>query len=285
MAYRLLLPSSDIIYPRQVEEALSQFDVYRTHDVTPTWSVCDLAVEASDAQAHRLTIRLLRDDAVAQEEDEPHFMRPEGSSVWLELRTPGAADDRSARLALRLCAITVATHLSLPVLETRNGVFCQTPDAFAAWCSRSPHPDTVLLGESEHVTLPKKPRVAGRPLPAAPQDNPDLSGKWGKWEAPARNTTIRHAPLPKVGVFGRAWRKWLNLRTYVVSIPPGANPRIVYALTEEITSTFGDRNVMHDEANSRLLIVAKNTSGTAEIVGYYRRRAHPERLRLAASIQ
>ena len=102
MAYRLLLPSSQVIYPKQVEEALDQFDMYRTQDVTPTWSVCDLAVEVSDRQEHRLTLRLLRDDLVEKEADERHFMRPRGVRVWLELRTPGAADNRNSRLAARL---------------------------------------------------------------------------------------------------------------------------------------------------------------------------------------
>ncbi len=267
MAYRLLLPSSEVIYPKQVEEALDQFDVFRTGDLAPTWSICDLAVEVSDAQAHRLTLRLLRDDVVERQEEERHFMRPQGARVWLELRCPGASDNRNSRLAARLCAMSIATRMGLPVLETRNGVFCRSAEAFTAWCSRTSHPDTILLGEKEHVTMPKNVRPGVR----RPKGGPLAKVA----------TAVQSAPLPEVGVATRLWRKWRNLRTYIVTIPTTASSVVVRALTKEITSTFGDSNVIYQEDNNRLLVVAKDSPGTGEVISYYRRRAHPERLRLA----
>ena len=249
---------------------MDQLDVYRTSDVTPTWSICDLAIEVSDSRAHRLTLRLLRDDVVEREEGERYFMRPEQVRVWLELRAPGAADDREARLATRLSAISMATKLGLPVLETRNGVFCKTPDAFAAWCSRSKHPDTVLLGETEHVTAPKRPNVV------TPAERKRLALK-------GTPVPAKHVPLPQVGKWVALWRKWRKMRTYIVTIPAEAKPHIIHALVEEITSTFGDSNVIHEPHNQRLLIVGKDSVGTVEVVSYYRRRAHPERMRMAGS--
>jgi len=268
MAYRLLLPSSEPLFPKQIEEALDQFDVFRTGDTTPTWSISDLAVEASDRQSCRMKLQLLRDDAVEQAEDEKHFIRPDGVKIWVVLQTISAADDRTSRLSSRLCALTISTRLGLPVLETRNGVFCQSPEAFTAWCSREPHPQTVLLGSTDHVTLPKK-RTRGVVRTA------DTGGA---------AVPLKHAALPTIGKWERLLRKILKQRTYIVAVPTECDPAVLRALVEEIEGTFGERNVLHDADNHRLLVVGKDSPGTAEVVGYYRRRAHPERLRLAAAV-
>ena len=94
---------------------------------------------------------------------------------------------------------------------------------------------------------------------------------------------VDSAPLPQLTFAARLWRKWQNLRTYIVTIPPTATGIVVRALTKEITSTFGDSNVIYQPDNNRLLVVAKDSAGTSEVISYYRRRAHPERMRLAST--
>lgn len=270
MAYRLLLPSSETLFPKQIEEALGEFDVFRTSGLTPTWSITDLAVDEGDGAAHRLSLRLLRDDVMDRESGERFFLRPDNVHVWLELRTIGAADDRGSRLAARLCAVTIATRLGLAVLETRNGVFCRTPEAFTAWCSRTTHPETILIGKDEHrTTLPS--RSPGLVRPSVRRDT-----------AVAPMASRANAPLPRATVFQQIWRRIRGLRTYVVTVPASADQAVLAALVVEITATFGNRNVLYDESHDRLLIVGKDSPGTAEVVTYYRRRAHPERLRMLA---
>lgn len=271
MSYRLLMPSREPLFPRQIEAALGEFDVFRTSDMTPTWSITDMSTESGDGRSGRLSLSLLRDDALVREADERYFLRPDGANVWLEVRTVGAAEDRASRLSARLCAMTLAAQLELPVLETRNGVYCKTPEAFTAWCSRQTHPDTMLMGSTEHrTTLPSRRMTVARPEPVVATRPEPVASR-------------ANAPLPHVPWYTDLWRRWLHLRTYIVSVPPGVERKVLEALVQEITATFGDRNVYLDAPHDRLLIVGKDSPGTSEVIAYYRRRAHPERLRIAAA--
>lgn len=267
MAYRLLLPSTQPVSPARVEQALSGLDRVRTSRTEDRWRVRDLAGEPEHNGDSQLIIEIKTRSAVTREPYESFFFVPHGVQEWVEVLVPRAPINRQTRLHARLVALTLSERLRLPAIETRNGVYCKTPEAFAAWCSREQHPDTVLLAERDHVTVAPTLRIGVRRSQVA------------TGVRAVAGVAERTAPLPQEGRLRAWWHRVTGARPYVIPLPARVEPRVIDALVVEIAATFQSHNVQHDPRNHRLIVYTKDTRGARDAVSYFRRRAHPERLR------
>lgn len=267
MSYRLLLPCFEVMNDARVERALHDLDAVRVRRGQSRWWVRDLAGEPEHNGDSRLVVHLHMRTEVVQESFDSYFYAPPGVQFWIEVRVRGATADREARLHARLVALTLAERLRLPALETRNGVYCRSPEALAAWCSREPHPETVLLAREEHMTAapPHRLGVMRSPPPSA---------------AGAVRESV--PPPPPESALARWWHRVTKAKPYYISLPTNVASHVVLALVAEVGDTFHSHNVVHDAKHQRLVIYGKDSRATRDAVNYFRRRAHPERLRRVA---
>ncbi len=262
MPYRVLLPSYELLTDAHVKRALRDLDIQRMGRTRSRWWVRDLAGEPEHNAGSVLIVQLHRRSEVTEEPFDDYFYIPPGLQFWLEVRVKGAVATREARLHARLVALTLAERLRLPAIETRNGVFCRTPEAFAAWCAREAHPDTVLLAKEQHITSAPPPRLGVTR------------------QARSATATAQHAaPLPPEGRLARLWHRFTHSLPHVIALPAHADATVVEALVAEVANTFHGHNVIHDAPHHRLIIFGKDTRATRDALNYFRRRAHPERLR------
>lgn len=275
MSYRILLPCPGQLRDTSVQQALDTLDIRRLRDFPPRWQVSDLAGEPEHNGDSRIIVSLCGRDAVTQEPGaDTFFFMPPRVQCWVAVGVKGGQADRAPRLHARLVALQLAERLNLAVLETRNGVYCRTPEAFAAWCARESHPETVLLAKQAHVTTAPRRRTHATRRP----------GAGTRHVASAADGTCRqHLPLPREAWTLRLWHRLTGAKPYVISIPKAANPSLVHALVAEVEGTFHRHNVVYEQESDRLVIYGKDTRGARDLVRYFRRRAHPERLRAVPS--
>ena len=264
MAYRVLLPSVRPITADRLEDALHDLDVVRVSRSQLRWLVRDLASGLDHDAGARLLVEIKGRSEVQQEPFDRYFFTPHGVQCWVEVRVSRGPVDRQARLHARLIALGLSERLRLLAVETRNGVYCRTPEAYAAWCSREVHPDTALLAERDHVTVAPPSRLGVR-RPPAPEQVADAGPQ--------------AMPLPTDGGLAGWWHRVTHAKPYMIPLPARVESHVVQALVQEIIGTFQRHNVVHDVEGHRLIVYAKDTRGARDTVNYFRRRAHPERLR------
>lgn len=266
MAYRLLLPCFDASPETKLDAVMTELNARQTGDCPVRWRIEDLPGEYAQAERAQLCVSLLGVSRVDQEAGDNYFHIPRGTDSWIEVRISGGGVNRQLRLHARLIALKIAERLALPVVETRNGVYCRTPAAFGAWCAREPHAQTIRLAQIEHVTEP--PHWSPEPLcpPAG--------------AAIARKALAR---LPRRGLFTRARHRLGRRRAYVVSLPAFEDSAVVSALVAEVFRTFGRGYVVHEPEHHRLVIYGKQNHSTQQMIGYFRIRAHPKKADLVAA--
>ena len=264
MSYRLLLPCVHKIADTEITKALEQLDARRCTADYPRWRMRNLVREAAEPVDTRLRVSLRAASDVQQKASDRYFFEPAKVRAWIEVRVKGAGVDRPGRLRARLVALTLSEHLALPVLETRNGVYCHTPEAFAAWCAREAHPDTVLMGRCDHITDAPPPRSTVR-------DRSDI----------VAYAAANLAPLPSRSLLKRAWCAVMGIRPHIVPVPAGAHPLVLDKFVDEVERTFRSQNVFYDPEHQRLVIYGKDTRQTRQMVSYFRKRARPQPLRAA----
>lgn len=265
MAYRLLLPCISGMTAARIERALRTVECMRLGRERSRWWVRDLAGEPDDAGDTRVIVALHGRYDVDREDFDSYFYTPPGVQAWIEVRVRGKRATRQSRMHARLTALLLCERLRVPALETRNGVYCRTPEAFAAWCSREPHPDTVLLDTHEHLT-------------EAPSEFPTIAKPVSPLLPSAREGTTYVAPLPPEGWFAGLVHRLTHAKPHIIPLPAGVAPKVVAALVREVAGTFKTYNVAHDAKHNRLIIYGQDTPAAQEAVNYFRRRAHPARL-------
>lgn len=262
MSYRILLACLDVMPTLRVGAVAQELCLDRVDSQPPRWRTRS----EGDACEARLQVVLYGADDVRRTDDDAYFHTPRNLYAWVEVAVLARNPGREERLAARLLAMQLAAQLDLSVLETRNGVYCRTADAFAAWCARRSHRDTMQLGQKEHVTPAPEPQ----PPVACDAAAPPVFATPARVEKPFASAPV--LPMPRRGWFTHLRWRFTHARPYVIALPRGLNPQVRDSLVSEMRATFHRRNVTYEPDNHRLLVYGRDTSAVHDVVGRARRR-------------